>query len=148
MPRQKWKWVVPLALVSAFLVLAKTMNSNPPTNRAQTLPDASEADLQTRVYSAPLDEVAAKVRTQGRGLSTYGRRWHIESEDVQPIIFRVPVIVFSDLLTVSLHSEGQDKTRVDVESHSLVGQGDFGENRRHVRQILRALDAVLPRAKS
>ncbi len=146
MPRSKHlKWTVPLALVSAFLLLAKTMNSNPPTNRTRTSPDASDAELRTRVYRAPLAQVEAKVRSLS--LSTYGRGWKV-SPGTQPnsIIFRVPVVVFSDVLTVSLEREDEEKTRVEVESHSLVGQGDFGENRRHVRQILRALDAILPRA--
>lgn len=139
------RWIVPLALVGAVLLLGKTMNTNPPTNRAQTSPDASDADLRTRVYSVPLDEVAAQVRALH--LSTYGRGWKMVPGDARgEIVFRVPVIVFSDVLTVSLQPQSEGKTRVDVESHSLVGQGDFGENRRHVRQLLRALDAVLPRA--
>lgn len=145
MPQRKWKWAASLALVGAFLVLARTMNSNPPTNRAQTSPDANDADLQTRFYQAPEGEVEAKVRALR--LSTYGRGWKLSPARAPgEVAFRVPVLVFSDVLTVSLRSEGQSRTRVDVESHSLVGQGDFGENRRHIRQIIRALDAVLPRA--
>lgn len=138
------RWLAALAVVGAFLLLGKTMNTNPPTNRAQTSPGASE-DVRTRVYSAPLNEVEAKVHALR--LSTYGRGWTIVPGNAKDeIVFRVPVIVFSDLLTVSLHAGDEGKTRVDVESHSLVGQGDFGENRRHIRQILRALDAVLPSA--
>lgn len=148
MPRKnRLKWAIPIVFIGAFGVLAKTMNSNPPTNRAQTLPDQSDADLQTRVYAAPQNEIAAKVRDLQ--LSTYGRAWKLDSKGTakpNEITFRVPVIVFSDILTVSLGSEGKDRTRVDVESHSLVGQGDFGENRRHIKQLLRALDAALPRA--
>lgn len=137
------RWIAALALAGAFLLLGKTMNTNPPTNRAQTSLDASE-DARTRVYSASLNEVAAKVRALR--LSTYGRSWKMMPGGARgEVVFRVPVIVFSDLLTVSLHAQGQGETRVDIESHSLVGQGDFGENRRHVRQILRALDAVLRR---
>lgn len=142
--RKPWRWLIPLALVGALGAFAKMMNTNPPTNRAQTSPDASDADLRTRVYAASWQEVAAKTRALQ--LSTYGRRWRMVCETERPIVFRVPVIVFSDLLTVSLQSTGENQTRVDVESHSLIGQGDFGENRRHVRQILRALDAVLLRA--
>jgi hypothetical protein len=147
MPRKnRLKWAIPLVLIAAFVVLAKTMNLNPPTNRAQTSPDQSDADLRTRVYGAPQNEVAAKVRALQ--LSTYGRAWKLESKGTakpNEITFRVPVIVFSDILCVSLQPEGKDRTRVDVESHSLVGQGDFGENRRHIKQLLRALDAALSR---
>jgi len=135
-----------VAGLGALFFFSIAMNTNPPTNRAQTALDAPDPALQTRVYAAPTEQVADKVRALQ--ISTYGRAWKLNEGAGQTpnrIVFRVPVIVFTDVLTVSLQSEGAAKTRVDVESHSLVGQGDFGENRRHVKQLLNALDALLPR---
>jgi len=136
-----------VAGVGALFLFSIGMNTNPPSNRAQTAPDASDPALQTRVYGAPVELVARAV--QSVQVSTYGRGWELDdgtSSEPNKIVFRVPVILFTDVLTVSLQSVGVDKTRLDVESHSLVGQGDFGENRRHIKQLLSALDGALPRA--
>lgn len=136
-----------IAGIGALFLFSLSMNTRPPTNRAQTAPDAPDPALQTRVYAASTEHIADKVRALQ--ISTYGRAWKLDAGAKgapNQIAFRVPVIVFTDVLTVSLQSEGDDKTRVDVESHSQIGQGDFGENKRHVKQILNALDALLPRA--
>lgn len=133
--------------VGALFLFSVAMNTNPPTNRAQTAPDAPDPALQTRVYGAPVELVARAV--QSVRISTYGCAWKLDkgaNGAPDKIVFRVPVIVFTDILTVSLQSAGENKTRVDVESHSQIGKGDFGENRRHIKQLLNALDVLLPRA--
>jgi uncharacterized protein (DUF1499 family) len=57
----------------------------------------------------------------------------------------VPVTIFIDDLTVTLRTDGQS-TLVDVRSQSrLAGKSDLGENRRHLFQLLRALDEVFAR---
>jgi len=132
--------------IGALFFFSIRMNTNPPSNRAQTAPDAPDPALQTRVYAAPMEQVADKVRALQ--ISTYGRSWKLDesaSQTPNKIAFRVPVIIFTDVLTLTLQSAGNDKTRLDVESHSQVGQGDFGENRRHIKQLLNALDVLLPR---
>jgi len=145
--RKRRRSVLIVGGVGALFLFSIAMNPNPPTNRAQTAPDARDSALQSRVYGAPVEHVTEKVRAVQ--ISTYGRGWRLnEDADVGPnkIVFRVPVIIFTDILTLTLQSEGVDKTRVDVESHSQIGKGDFGENRRHIKQLLHALDALLPRA--
>lgn len=54
----------------------------------------------------------------------------------------VPVLTFTDDLTVTLSSNNKETT-VNVRSASRVGKGDFGENRRHIIQLLTALDQRL-----
>jgi len=145
--RKARRSVLIVAGFGALFWFSIAMNTNPPSNRAQTAPHAPDPALQTRVYAAPVELVAEKVRALH--ISTYGRSWKLDEDaEVGPnkIVFRVPVIVFTDILTVSLQSEGGDKTRLDVESHSQIGKGDFGENRRHIKQLLNVLDALLPRA--
>ncbi len=135
-------WLVPLVFVGAFVAFAKVMNTNPPTNRVETSPDTPQ--LKTRLYEITPEEAAKKITALP--LSTYGRSWkaveenHISKDEIQ-LVFQVPVIVFTDILTVSLKRRDGETTQVNVESHSQIGQGDFGENRRHVLQILGALDS-------
>ncbi|BCM91969.1 hypothetical protein IAD21_03848 [Abditibacteriota bacterium] len=135
------RWLLPLTLLGAFIVFAKMTNTNPPTNSARTSPQ--EGELQTRVYET-VPDLAAKDFAQ-LTLSTYGRSWklvetnHISKNEVQ-LVFHVPVVVFTDILTVTVRQISADESEVNVESHSQIGQGDFGENRRHVLQILSVLD--------
>jgi uncharacterized protein (DUF1499 family) len=85
-------------------------------------------------------------------LRTYGRAWRvnpasgsraIDSRDAVVVQCEVPVLIFTDDLKITVQEQGEH-TGVDVESRSRVGRGDFGENRRHILQLLRALDARLP----
>ena len=126
------------------MVFAKVMNTNPPTNTARTSPD--DADLRTRVYGISLDDAAKQIAALP--LSSYRRSWVVieqkhDSEDEIQIVFHVPVVVFTDILTVSLRCKDKKHTEVNIESRSQVGQGDFGENRRHIRQILSVMDTSL-----
>lgn len=124
-------------------MFAKLTNTNPPTNSVQTSPDSSE--LKTRVYKSTPDAAAQKIAAIS--LSTYGRSWKLSalqhiSPDEARLTFRVPVIVFTDILTVSITRKNDEEIEVNIESHSQVGKGDFGENRRHAWQILGELDRL------
>lgn len=141
-------WLAPLILLGGFVALAKATNTNPPTNSART--SANDSDLQTRIYKASPDLAAKTIASLS--LSTYGRAWKLKSQtrvspDEIELVFDVPVVVFTDVLTVSVrnrHSDSSDnEVEVNVESHSQVGKGDFGENRRHVLQMLAELDKTL-----
>ena len=137
------------APLAALLVAGKFLNTTPPTNRAATAPDAAP-ELRTRVYARLIEPVLAAARAVAAAQKTWGRSWRLaERADAtdngaeRRLHVEVPVLVFTDDLTISLHAQGDDRTRVNVESHSRVGQGDFGENRRHIVQFLRALDEEL-----
>ena len=54
----------------------------------------------------------------------------------------VPVVVFTDDLEVYL-KQNQDEVSIDVKSKSRIGRSDFGENARHVNQLLNVLDKKL-----
>lgn len=137
----RWRWGIPLALLGAFIVFAKLMNTNPPTKSAQTSP--GNPDLKTRLYEVTPEAAARKI--ESLAVSTYGRSWkvleenHISANEIQ-LVFHVPVLVFTDILTVTIKRKDGETTQVNVESHSQIGQGDFGENRRHIRQLLAAMD--------
>lgn len=152
--KRKWLWVVVPPFV-VLLVAAKLMNTSPPTNRSATAPDAKDAGLRTRFYPLPLEKVEDAARQVALQLSTYGQKWRLpytgRADDTplqRSLDIEVPVLVFTDDLTVTIQSESPDQSRVDVTSQSRVGKGDFGENRRHILQFLAALDEELARDKA
>lgn len=133
-------WLLPLALLA--LPIALKLLGVKPVNRATTSPDSADASLRTRFYAAPPDQLRGQVLAAVPTLSTYGQAWRVMAEDESnPGVVRcqVPVLVFTDDLVVTIepHAEG---SRVDVTSAARVGQGDMGENARHIRQLLSALD--------
>ncbi len=151
---KNFKWLIIAAPVGLLLVAGWALNTWPPTNRAQTSPDADEPILRTRRYPRSLNEVRGEVRGVIRSLKTYGKPWresvplnnglpgfHVGTEQVSDFLYaEVPVLIFTDILKVTM--EGDDReTIVNVHSNSQVGKGDFGENRRHIVQFLTALDA-------
>jgi uncharacterized protein (DUF1499 family) len=121
-----------------------------PTNFAETRPDHSDPQLRTRIYRAAPDEVASAVREIAPQLRTYGRSWRVTpvlsglraigSRDAITVTCEVPVLFFTDDLKVTIREQNKG-AQVDVESRSRVGRGDFGENRRHIIQLLHAIDA-------
>ena len=115
------------------------------TNNAQTSPD-SDSDLRTRFYRGAVEDVTQNLQTLVPTLRTYGRHWKVtgtrrQNTTTTTIDCTVPVLFFTDDLTVSLSAEN-GQTRVDIRSQSRVGRGDLGENRRHIAQLLQKLDAT------
>ncbi len=146
----RWKWLFIIGIPIVTLgVIGKVTNTDPPTNSAQTTPDAAP-ELRTRVYSQSVETVNQKAREVATAQTTWLRSWRVAPpgeitsgtphHDFQ---VEVPVLFFTDDLTVHLDTTDDGETRVNVESKSRVGQGDFGENRRHIAQFLRALDQAL-----
>lgn len=117
------------------------------TNHAETTPDNRDMRLRTRMYRAAPDAVTAALETVVPSLRTYGRAWRIARTDgaadgMRTVHVEVPVVVFTDDLIVEIAPRGTG-SRVEMRSRSRVGKGDLGENRRHLLQILPALDQAL-----
>lgn len=143
--KNRWKWLGLAAPFVAILVAGKMFNTSPPTNRARTSPDAAP-ELRTRVYARDLGATFDAAREVVHAQSTWGKTWRIvetarADSDLltRHLDVEVPVLGFTDDLTITLRAQN-GATRVDVDSMSRVGNGDFGENRRHVARFLRALD--------
>ena len=133
-------WIL---LLIALPILVAT-RSTTPTNRAATSPDNSDPTLRTRHYLQAPQAVQQAVVALIPTLRTYGRYWHYvpainSAQDSKVVRAVVPVIIFKDDLEVTLRGDGSG-TVMNVTSASRVGKGDFGENRRHILQILGALD--------
>lgn len=120
-----------------------------PDNVAETSPEGGEKQLRTRVYKADPETVRQTVRETIPELSTWGSAWKLTGdgeteEDGREVRAEVPVLVFTDDLSVTIReADEKGRTRVDVRSASRVGKSDFGENARHVRKLLAALDERL-----
>ena len=141
--KNRWTWLLVGAVsVVAVLVAGQKMNTSPPTNVARSAPDATP-DLRTRIYVQSVEEVAQIARQVALEQKTWFRSWRVIKSTNGTVHVEVPVLFFTDDLIVFIGTDDEGKTRVNVESKSRVGQGDFGENRRHIAQFLKALDQVL-----
>ena len=143
----------------ALLVAAKMLNTSPLTNSASTDSNAAP-ELKTRVYAPDVARVYAAAQSVITEQKTWFKSWrvvngtqtHAESQahagpQQCQLDVEVPVLFFTDDVKISI-SAGAGGTQVDVESRSRVGQGDFGENRRHIVQFLKALDEKLDEASA
>lgn len=114
-----------------------------PGNVAQTATNHADPQLRTRHYQMSSQNIAQEFENLIPTLRTYGRAWRIISsstrDDVTIIICEVPVLIFTDDLTVTIRGE-KNFSVVDVRSSSRVGKSDLGENRRHVLQLLAQSD--------
>ena len=118
------------------------------TNAAETS-ETSET-LQTRHYKIDLQTLVAETQKIIPTLSTYGQSWRVvESEtknDSAIIKVEVPVLIFVDDLEISaVKKVEKDEIIVNARSASRIGNSDFGENRRHISQLLNALDEKFDR---
>lgn len=148
------KRLIILALVLALIGLYAKFRS--PGNVAETSPAPTDAQLQTRRYEIKGDLATARREIEQiiPTLTTYGGAWKLSTHSNNPkaafndtenaslsiIRAEVPVVVFTDDMQVRLRQYAPNRIAVDVKSASRVGKSDFGENRRHIRQLLAALD--------
>lgn len=146
--RSRWL-LLPAALLA--LPVALKVAGVEPTNRARTDESNPDVRLHPRIYTQSPEEVRREVLALVPTLSKYGRAWRVVGEDAGlgterggSVLIRceVPVLVFTDDLTITIRAEGAG-ARAEVESAARVGNGDMGENARHIRQLLAALDERL-----
>jgi hypothetical protein len=147
------KWIILLVFLALIGLYAKFRS---PGNAAETSPAPTDAGLQTRRYEIKGDLAAARREVEQiiPALTTYGKSWRLATGNGNPkaafsdaespalaiIRAEVPVVMFTDDLQVRLRQYAPARIAVDVKSASRVGKSDFGENRRHIKQLLAALD--------
>ena len=142
------KMLIYIVIIIVFLLVALFIVGRfYPDNIAETTPDGGKKNLKTRIYKTDPATAEKTVREIIPTLSTYGSNWKLagESENAgkgKVIKAEVPVVVFTDDLEVYL-KQNQNGVLIDVKSKSRVGRSDFGENARHVNQLLNALDGKL-----
>jgi uncharacterized protein (DUF1499 family) len=139
--KRKLLWLAPLGIAGLTAGVLAALN---PGIEAQTSPDHPDPKMRTRFYSVDLQTVRAAVLEIIPQLQSYGAHWRLVAADSEnKIAAEVPVLMFTDDLTVTLR-ESENGTRADVHSQTQVhGKSDFGENRRHILQLLLVLDEKL-----
>jgi uncharacterized protein (DUF1499 family) len=131
--------LVPLALGGVALAVLGALN---PTNLTQTQPDHADARLRTRRYRCSLQTARETILATIPSLQSYGASWRVISSESNVVRAEVPVLMFTDDIVVTVNAE-QGGVVLDVRSAARMGKSDMGENRRHVLQLLAALDEKL-----
>ncbi len=125
-----------------------------PGNVAETSDDAKDEILKTRYYQVDFDTFVEETKKLIPTMTTYGQNWKLaggggggedgndESQHHSAtLIVEVPVAFFKDDLEINaVKKVGTDKIKVDLHSKSRTGKSDLGENKRHIVQLLEALD--------
>ncbi|HEX8250569.1 MAG TPA: DUF1499 domain-containing protein [Pyrinomonadaceae bacterium] len=114
-------------------------------NVAETTENHQEENLRQRKYKTNLQSFIAELEKLIPMLTSYGQNWKFVSaaaaENSGVVKAEIPVVVFTDDLEIKAEYDAETgETTVNIRSASRVGNSDFGENRRHLLQILRALD--------
>jgi uncharacterized protein (DUF1499 family) len=136
-----FKWIV---LVVALGTAAWAFTTWPRINDVETGRTPEYPDLQPRRYSAGVEQVVQAAREAVTTLP----RWELVGAGHGPAgaelhaVRTTRVWRFKDDVTVKVRREG-GRTLVSVRSRSRVGQADFGQNARNIRELLAALDARL-----
>lgn len=118
-----------------------------PGSVAETTENHKDENLRPRKYQTNLQILVAELEKLIPALMTYGQNWKFVSANISGsfavIKAEVPVVFFTDDMEIKAEYDGgKDETTVNIRSASRVGNSDFGENRRHVLQILQALDEI------
>ena len=129
-----------LAIVLFTPQFSRRLKTGLSTNFAATSVSPEFPELKTRFYQASTNQVFSASVAAIQQLSD----WTItrQSEGSGVILAEKKVVIFVDDVAVKVRDD-RGQTRVDVLSKSRIGKGDFGENRRHVAQFLKALDREL-----
>ena len=142
--RNKALLLMPFALAGAVVAVLGALN---PSNYAATDAEHSDPRLRTRRYRCSVSEAHNTIEAIIPTLATYGRPWNMRDfmggEKGGEFDVHVPVLVFTDDLTITLRA-APDSVVVTARSSARLGRSDLGENRRHLLQLLGALDAKLP----
>lgn len=134
-----------IAVGAALAGAAALLTITNPGSAAETAADAKDENLRARRYKTDLQTFAGEAEKIIPTLSNYGKNWKLASADVTGssavIKAEVPVVVFTDDLEIKAAFDAEiGETTVNIHSAARLGSSDLGENRRHILQILKALD--------
>jgi len=134
-------WVVIVALVGTAVWAATAW---PRINVVETGRTPEYPDLQDRTYTASPKRVGQAVRDALEGRPG----WTVQGSGQGPggvalsAVHETRVFRFKDDVTVKIRRKG-GRTVVSVRSASRIGEWDFGQNARNIRELLAALDDEL-----
>lgn len=134
-------WLVVVALVGGA---GWAVTAWPRLNTVETGRTPEYPDLQVRRYSASPGQVSAAIRDA----LAQRPRWTVVGSGEGPAgtvvsaVHETRLFHFKDDVTVRIRRE-KGQTVVSVRSQSRIGDWDFGQNARNIRELLAALDANL-----
>lgn len=136
--------IIGIAAGAAIAGLAGLAVLNP-GNVAETSDTPKEETLKTRRYKTDLKNFIAETEKLIPTLTKYGQNWRFISttadEKTATLKAEIPVVLFTDDLEIKAENDAEKgEIVVNIRSNSRVGKSDLGENRRHVLQLLAALD--------
>jgi uncharacterized protein (DUF1499 family) len=144
------KRLIGLVILGAIPAGMAIVQAKHPGKVAETSSTHSDPKLRTRYYPirTTFTQFAQQIEALIPQLKNYGFRWKLvptaaseQTSNFYKIQAEVPVFFFTDDLEVRLRlSESGNGVVVDIRSAARVGKSDLGENRRHVLQLLAALD--------
>jgi uncharacterized protein (DUF1499 family) len=136
--------IVKIGLVALVAAGVWAVTAWPRINAVQTGKTPEYPDLQDRHYPESAQRVAEALK---RALEERPR-WTVVGSGKGPAgmalsaVHETPVLRFEDDVSVTIRRQG-GQTVVSVRSQSRVGDWDFGQNARNVRDLFAALDAEL-----
>ncbi|MBC7807377.1 MAG: DUF1499 domain-containing protein [Akkermansiaceae bacterium] len=147
-------WVRSILLPALFGALIATALLYVPgagwrTNDVTTGTHPGYPDLKPRKYDSSPTNTVQFAAAAASGL----RNWKVVERDETTGVLRAEVRTaipfFTDDVTVTVTPTGADgdSSLVTIRSRSRVGEGDLGENARHIRALQAAMDEKLPRLK-
>lgn len=109
-------------------------------NQAETRPDHSDPSLWTRTYAIDHDVFFTKLLEVIKELP----RWKVLSHDLalgEVVATReTRIFHFVDDVRILVVKKEKETIILNIRSASRIGKGDFGQNARNIRELLKGLD--------
>lgn len=136
-------------LKSSFLAIVLTMSFSTISctaltqNHAETRPDHPDHSLRTRSYAKSTNMLFQKVLEVIKQLS----QWETLQSDPERSVIQATrttrLFRFVDDIQIQITEKSAQEVEINLRSASRVGKGDFGQNARNIRLLLKKLDQSL-----
>ncbi len=109
-----------------------------------TAPGNPDPFFRPRKYGKPKEEVAAAVQEILASLTRWKVVEYRENQGRLHATHTAPIIPYTEDVNIYIVQGLDGITKLEVISQSQTGKGDFGQNKRNIKELLSALDAKLP----
>jgi len=113
-----------------------------------TTPQDPDPFFRPRKYPKTREEVAKVILETLAGMSRWKVIEHRENQGRVRATCAAKILPFADDVDIYIVQSLDGVTKVEVLSRAQGGKGDFGRNKRNVREFLSALDSKLPTSQS
>lgn len=113
-----------------------------------TTPNDPDPFFRPRKYANTKEEVTRAVLETIGGLKRWKILEHRENQGRVRASVAAKLLPFADDVDIYVVQGLDGTTKLEVLSRAQGGKGDFGRNKRNLKEFLSALDAVLPPSAS